>query len=79
MKFNKWFELRKGDVNTAHGNPMFDGDNTPNMAIQFQSEIVPRIQEGDEITICYSQSSNKISRVKLIENVTESEKILQNP
>jgi len=41
---------------------MFDGGNTPNVAIETKCEIIPKIKEGDLINISYSVENKKIKR-----------------
>lgn len=65
MDKNSWFEQIMGEIISAKGLPMFDGGDTPNVAIKQKSEIKPKINVGDKINISYSINQNgKINRVK---------------
>jgi len=65
MDENNWFELIEGEMLSARGLPMFDGGNTPNVAIKQKSEIKPKINVGETLHISYSIKGEKINRVKI--------------
>jgi len=67
IPLNDWFELIETNIISAKGLNVFDGGDTPNVAIKQKSEIVPKIKVGDNINISYSISkTNKINRVKIL-------------
>jgi len=66
MNDNAWFELSKGIMTSHKGHEIFDGGNTPNVAICSNDTIVPKIKAGDIITISYCEKGNSINRVKVI-------------
>jgi len=52
---------------SAKGLPMFDGGDTPNLAIKQKSEIKPKVNVGDNINISYSiNPKGKINRIKIL-------------
>lgn len=70
---NGWFTETKGSVSGYKGLPMFDGGDTPNVAIVDSTKIEPSIKVGDVIKIngvhCYTSPKNgaiKLNRVKLV-------------
>ena len=69
MSENSWFELIENGLTSHKGAEMFDGsDKMPNVAVEFHSEIKPKINAGDEICISFSNIDGKIKRVKIINN-----------
>lgn len=68
MNKNNWFRLIEGKQNSYRGAKMFDGGDTPNVAIETECEIIPTIKTGDKVDINYNISDNgKIKRVKLLQ------------
>jgi hypothetical protein len=70
---NGWFTEIKGSVDGYKGLSMFDGGDTPNVAIVDSTKIVPTVNTGDVIKIsgnhCYTSPKNgavKLNRVKLV-------------
>lgn len=68
MSDNKWFELVKGEITSHKGHQMFDGGSTPNVAICSHDLIIPKIKEGDMLSISYSEKGSSINRVKILNN-----------
>jgi hypothetical protein len=69
---NGWFTEIPGEITGHKGAAMFDGGDTPNIAIADSTKIVPTIEVGDiiEITgvLTYTSPKNgakKLGRVKL--------------
>jgi hypothetical protein len=71
MNQNSWFELIEEQTKGYHGHEMFDNGKGMNVAIQTKSIIVPKIKDGDTITISYSDVDGKMKRVKKIEKNSE--------
>lgn len=67
MDGNTWFELVKGEMTSHKGHEMFDGGNTPNVAICSHDTIIPKIKVGDIISISYCEKGTSINRVKIYE------------
>lgn len=70
---NGWFKEIKGEINGYKGHSMFDGGDTPNIAIVDSTEIKPSVSVGDVIKVkgiqCYISPRNgsiKLNRVKLV-------------
>ena len=68
MDENNWFELIENNMTSHKGAEMFDGGTLPNVAVEFHSEIKPKINAGDEICISFSNIDGKIKRVRIINN-----------
>lgn len=68
MDENNWFELIEKNMTSHKGAEMFDGGTLPNVAVEFHSEIKPKINAGDEICISFSNVDGKIKRVRIINN-----------
>lgn len=71
MEENEWFSLIEEETKGYRGAPMFDGGDTPNVAIQTKCEIVPKIKVGDQIEISYAvkgmyRNIKNINRVKVL-------------
>ena len=66
MDENNWFELIEKNMSSHKGAEMFDGGTLPNVAVEFHSEIKPKIKEGDNICISFSNVDGKIKRVRII-------------
>ena len=69
---NGWFTEIAGEITGHNGAPMFDGGDSPNIAIVDSTKIVPTISVGDEIDIAgvlkYISPKNgakKLGNVKL--------------
>lgn len=70
---NSWFEIVDGEFETARGAKMFDGGNTPNIAISQKQKINILVKAGDEIKISYSNKGEfrgvkTINRVKILKS-----------
>jgi hypothetical protein len=70
---NGWFKEIKGEVKGYKGHSMFDGGDTPNVAIVDSTKIEPSVYVGDVIKVkgvhCYTSPNNgvvKLNRVKLV-------------
>lgn len=66
MKQNSWFDLVEGEMESARGAQMFDGGDTPNVAISTPAVITPKVRIGDELNISYSVMGSKLKRVKIL-------------
>lgn len=70
---NGWFSELKGEITGYKGHSMFDGGDTPNVAIVDSTKIQPSVSVGDVIKVkgvqCYVSPKNgavKLNRVKLV-------------
>ncbi len=67
-----WFKVEDGQQTAHRGAKMFDGGETPNVALDSHSKVIRLVNEGDEVEIKYSVKGGKnnvvyLSRVVLVD------------
>lgn len=67
VRGNNWFKASDGELLGHRGDPMFDGGNGMNIAIQDTSKVIPAVEVGDEVVISFKKNKfGKMAHIKLI-------------